>query len=55
LPTAAEHYRSKAAQCRRLAGALPDADPIGQALLALARELDAMAVQTEKAERGKPC
>jgi hypothetical protein len=53
--TAAEYYRSKAAQCRRLAGALLDADQIGQALLALARELDAMAVQAETAELERTC
>jgi hypothetical protein len=51
MPTATDYYRSKATRCRRLAGALPDADQIGQALRELARELDAMAVQAEKAER----
>jgi hypothetical protein len=36
-----------------LSDADQDADQIGQALLKLARELDAMAVQAEKAERGR--
>jgi hypothetical protein len=53
MPDTAETYRNMAAQCRRLAGALPGDDQIGRALLALAAEFDVMALEAEVAERGR--
>jgi hypothetical protein len=54
MPDTAETYRYMAAQCRRLAGALPGDGQIGRALLALAAEFDVMALEAEVAERGGP-
>jgi hypothetical protein len=53
--TAAEYFRAKAAQARRLASHLPAADPTGIALLELAEAYDTMAIEAEKAERGRAC
>jgi hypothetical protein len=50
-PTAAD-YRARAARARRLADGLPDGDPTRAALLELALEYDAKAVEAELAERG---
>jgi hypothetical protein len=52
MPKAAETYRNKAATARRLADLLPSSDPTGRALLELALEYDAAAIEAEKAERG---
>jgi hypothetical protein len=53
--TAAEYFRAKAAQARRLASQLPAADPTGMALLDLAEAYDTMADAAEQTERGKAC
>jgi hypothetical protein len=49
MPTA-ETYRLKAAKARRLADGLPTADPTSRALLDLALEYDAKAVEADLAE-----
>jgi hypothetical protein len=51
VPNPAADYRARAARARRLADGLPAADPTRAALLELALEFDAKAVQAEKAER----
>jgi hypothetical protein len=50
MPTA-ETYRLKAVKARRLADGLPAAEPTGRALLELALEYDARAIEAELAER----
>ena len=52
MPTA-ETYRLKAATARRLADGLPAADPTSRALIELALEFDAKAIEAEVAERGR--
>ena len=52
MPTA-ETYRLKAAAARRLADGLPAADPTSRALIELALEFDAKAIEAEVAERGR--
>jgi hypothetical protein len=52
----AQYYRDKAAQCRRLANALPrTSDPVARRLRDMAAEFDAKALEAEKAERGRTC
>ena len=52
--TAAEYFRAKAAQARRLASHLPPADPTGRALLELAAQYDAAALEADLIDRGRP-
>jgi hypothetical protein len=52
MHTAAD-YRARAARARRLADGLPAADQTGRALLELALEYDAKAIEAEVAERGR--
>jgi hypothetical protein len=55
LPTAAD-YRAQAARCRRLADGFWRADdPTVRLLLEMALELDAKALEADKAERGRTC
>jgi len=51
MHTAAD-YRARAAKARRLADGLRAADPTSVALLELALECDAKAIEAELAERG---
>jgi hypothetical protein len=53
MPNTAEHHRARAAKARRLADALPAADPTRRALLELAEAFDTMARAAELAERGR--
>jgi hypothetical protein len=53
--TTAEYLRAKAAKARRLASALPAEDPTGLALLDLAAQYDAAALEADLIERGRPC
>jgi hypothetical protein len=54
VPNPAADYRARAAKARRLADSLPGADPTGRALLELALEFDAKAIEAEQAEGGGP-